>query len=357
MSIDVLVVDDSALVRKFLSEIINSEKDMNLAGTAHDPLFALEKLKKFNVDVILLDIEMPRMDGLTFLEKLMKVKPTPVIILSSLTKRNADITLKAFEVGAFEVLTKPDNMMELPEMESKIVQIIKSAADSKVKEKLKRQYKKHTSTVIKPTKTKLFTTSRSTTDKLIAIGSSTGGTTAIFDILSTLPVDIPGIVIVQHMPLKFSHAFASRLNNSLNLTVKVAEDGDKIQNGFVYIAPGEQHCSIKVSGAKYHIKLKKGPRINYHKPSVEILFNSVANNVGRNAVGIMLTGMGEDGSMAMKKMKDSGSYNIVQDEKSSVVWGMPGKAVEYGAANKVVPLDEISEELCRYINKSGVNNG
>lgn len=351
MSINVLIVDDSALVRKFLTEIINSIPEFNLVSTAYDPIYAIEKLKKYDVDVILLDIEMPRMDGLTFLEKLMKVRPTPVIILSSLTDKNAEISLKAFEVGAFEVLKKPENMMELPKMKTQIIQVIKEASSSKIRTKLANQYKKHNVKTEKKEPIKKFTTSRSTTDKIIVIGSSTGGTNAIYDILSQLPVDIPGIVIVQHMPLRFSEAFANRLNNSLNLNVKLAADGDRIQNGFVYIAPGEQHCSITVSGAKYHIKLKKGPRVNYHKPSVEILFNSAAKNAARNAVGIMLTGMGEDGSMAMRNMKDSGSFNIVQDEKSSVVWGMPGKAVEYGAASVVVPLENIAEELCKYLNR------
>lgn len=351
MSIDVLVVDDSALVRKFLTEIINTVDDINLVGTAFDPIYAIEKLKKNRVDVILLDIEMPRMDGLTFLEKLMKGKPTPVIILSSLTEKNAEISLRAIELGAFEVLQKPEDMMELPNMRKQLIEVIRGASRSNIKNKLISQYNKGRTQSKLPPPVKLFTATRSTTDKVIVVGSSTGGTTAIHDILSKLPIDLPGIVIVQHMPLRFSETFAKRLDNSLNLTVKLAKDGDRIQNGFVYIAPGEQHCEITVSGAKYLIKLKRGPRINYHKPSVEVLFNSAAVNAAGNAIGIMLTGMGEDGSMAMRKMKDVGSYNIVQDEKSSVVWGMPGKAVEYGAANIVVPLEDIAKELCKYFKK------
>lgn len=347
--INVLVVDDSALVRKYLTEIVNSEDDMNLVGTAFDPIFAFDKLKKYPVDVILLDIEMPRMDGLTFLEKLMQTIPTPVIILSSLTSKNADISLRAFELGAFDVIQKPENMMELPFMKEQLLEVIRGACSAKVRNKLIRQFESHKNIQKHPSSDKLFTTTSSTTDKIIVIGSSTGGTTAIYDILSKLPVDIPGIVIVQHMPLRFSETFAQRLNKTLNLTVKLARDGDRIQNGFVYIAPGEQHCAISVSGAKYLIKLKKGPRVNYHKPSVEILFNSAANFAASNAIGIMLTGMGEDGSLAMKKMKDAGSFNIVQDEKSSVVWGMPGKAFEYGAASIVAPLEKIAQELCKYI--------
>jgi len=352
--IDVLVVDDSALVRKVLSEIINRTEGLRLVDTAHDPLFAIEKLKKYKVDVIMLDIEMPRMDGLTFLEKLMRARPTPVIILSSLTTRNAQITLNALELGAFDVLAKPENILDLVQMEQDVVTAIRSAAGSGVNRKLQRQYEKKTErlTDAAASRDQLFTVSRKTTDKIIVIGSSTGGTTAVTEILHALPVDIPGIVIVQHMPLKFTYAFADRLNNELPLTVKIPESGERIQNGFVYIAPGDQHCSIQVSGAKYLIKLRDGPRVNYHKPSVTVLFNSAANFAGQNALGVMLTGMGEDGARAMKEMKDAGAYNIVQDEESSVVWGMPGKAYEYGAASVVLPLNKIAQEICRYLRET-----
>jgi two-component system, chemotaxis family, protein-glutamate methylesterase/glutaminase len=347
--IDVLVIDDSALVRKVLTDIIGKVHDVNLVDTAFDPIFAIEKLKKYKVDVIILDIEMPRMDGLTFLGKLMKAKPTPVIILSSLTQKNADISLQAFEQGAFDVLAKPEDILDLPELEMTLLNSIRSAGKPMVRGKLISRFNK-TAAPEKTIENKpLFTTSRSTTDKVIVLGSSTGGTTAIMDVLSELPVDIPGIVIVQHMPLRFSQAFADRLNRNLPLTVKIAESNDKIQNGFVYIAPGEQHCSISASGAKYYIRLREGPKVHYHRPSVSVLFNSVANYAGQNAIGVMLTGMGDDGSMAMKKMKDAGSYNIIQDEESSVVWGMPGKAFEYGAASAVMPLHKIAGEICRVL--------
>ncbi|MBI9109485.1 MAG: chemotaxis response regulator protein-glutamate methylesterase [Spirochaetales bacterium] len=351
--INILVVDDSALVRKVLSEIILKTNGMQLVATAHDPIFAIEKLKQHDVDVILLDIEMPRMDGLTFLEKLMKAKPTPVIILSSLTQKNAQITLHALELGAFDVLAKPDDILTLSEMEHIVVESIQNAAKSGVKKKLVKQFQRSEQKESSiPAPRTLFTTSRKTTDRIIVIGSSTGGTTAIADILKELPVDLPGIVIVQHMPLRFTHAFAERLNMFLPLSIKVAESGERINNGFVYIAPGEQHCSIAVSGAKYLIKLREGPRVNYHKPSVTVLFNSAANFAGQNAVGVMLTGMGDDGAKAMKEMKDAGSYNIVQDEESSVVWGMPGKAYEYGAASIVLPLNKIAERICSYLQES-----
>ena len=351
--IKVMVVDDSALVRKVLTDIITKTEGMTLVDTAHDPIFAIEKLKKHEADVIMLDIEMPRMDGLTFLEKLMRAKPTPVIILSSLTTRNATITLNAFEIGAFDVLAKPENILELPEMERTIIQSIRNAADSRVKNKLKQKFEKSFTPPKAVKEERLFTTSRKTTDKIILVGSSTGGTTAINEILRNLPVDVPGIVIVQHMPLKFTYAFAERLNNELPLTVKIAESDERIQSGFVYIAPGDRHCSIAVSGAKYILKLRDGPRVNYHKPSVTVLFNSAANFAGQNAVGVMLTGMGDDGAKAMKAMKDAGAYNIVQDEESSIVWGMPGKAYEYGAASKVLPLERIAEGICGYLRENG----
>ena len=352
--INVLIVDDSALVRKVLTEIIGKASDLNLAAAAFDPIFAVEKLKSTDVDVIVLDIEMPRMDGLTFLKRIMQAHPTPVIILSSLATKNADVTLQAFEYGAFDVITKPEDLLELPELEHQLVETIRQAAGSGVKNKLVRQYKQQTGETrdfhYEPAET-VFTGGTKTTDKIIVIGSSTGGTTALQTILASLPVDLPGIVIVQHMPVQFTAAFAHRLNTVLPVSVKLAESGEKIQQGFVYIAPGDTHCSIAVSGAKYIIKLRDGPRVNYHKPSVSMLFNSAANYAGRNAIGVMLTGMGDDGAMAMKKMKDSGSYNIVQDEESSVVWGMPGKAVEYGAAHIVLPLNKIAHEICSALTK------
>lgn len=349
MAINVLIVDDSALVRKVLTDIISKADDINLAAVAFDPIFAIEKLKKVEIDVIILDVEMPRMDGLTFLEKLMKAKPIPVIMLSSLTQKNANISLNAFELGAFDVLAKPNDILELPDMEKQVLDSIRNAGKSSVKGKLLNRYKKSTNEFSGTEPKPLFTSTRSTTDKIIVIGSSTGGTTAIMDILSELPVDMPGIVIVQHMPLRFTGSFAERLNDKLKLTVKLAESGEQIQKGVVYIAPGEQHCSITASGAKYKIVIKDGPKVHYCKPSVAVLFNSAANYCGRNTIGVMLTGMGQDGSMAMKKMKDAGSYNIVQDEESSIVWGMAGKAYEFGAASTVVPLNEIAGEICRFI--------
>lgn len=349
--INVLVVDDSALVRKILSEIILNAPDINLVDTAFDPIFAIEKLRKSKIDVILLDIEMPRMDGLTFLGKLMKAKPIPVIIISSLTDKNASLSLRAMEMGAFDVLTKPEYILDLPQLEQTLLEAIRNAGKPAVKEKLILQFKKSEKLPVSHKNEYLFTKSKNNGKKIIVIGASTGGTTAIFEILAKLPCDIPGIVIVQHLPLRFSHAFAERLNKNVSLTVKIAETNEKIQNGFVYVAPGEQHCSITAHSDNYFIKLREGPKVHYHKPSVSVLFNSVSNYAGPKAIGVMLTGMGDDGSMSMKKMKDSGSYNIIQDKESSIVWGMPGKAFEYGAATVVAPLKEIAGEICRALNK------
>lgn len=354
MKTNILVVDDSALVRKYLKEIFADEPDLNVIDTAHDPLFAIEKIKKHDIDVITLDVEMPRMDGITFLKKLMQVKPIPTIILSSLTDKNAKLTIQALELGAYDVILKPENLSDLPTMKEDLILKVKGAASSGLKDKLKDSYKKSGELFTKttPEKYQPITKNIKTTDKLIAIGSSTGGTVALTEVLSRLPYDIPGIVITQHMPQKFTKAFADRLNNNLPLHIKEAEDGDIVQNSFVYIAPGNIHLAVKASGAKYKLELKDGPPVNYHRPSVTVLFNSVANYVGQNAVGVMLTGMGDDGAKAMKSMKDNGSYNIVQDEKSSIVWGMPGKAYEYGAADTVLPVTDIAAEIVRFLNEN-----
>ncbi|MBN2652988.1 MAG: chemotaxis response regulator protein-glutamate methylesterase [Spirochaetales bacterium] len=349
MSIKVLAVDDSALVRKMIGDILEEADGIELVATAYDPIFAVEKLKKHPIDVIILDIEMPKMDGLTFLEKLMKVRPTPVIILSSLSKKNALITMQAFELGAFEVLEKTEDLFKLTEMKDLLINTIKNASVSDVRKKLASRFQ-HSRESSPRAPQKLFTQSRETTDKIIVIGSSTGGTTAVADILAELPADTPGVVVVQHLPRLFSQSFADRLNTKTHMTVKLAEHDEIIKTGFVYVAPGDIHCSIKASGAKYLINLRDGPRVNYHKPSVTVLFNSVANFAGKNSIGIMLTGMGDDGAMAMKKMKDAGSYNIVQDRDTSIVWGMPGKAFEYGAASVVSPLEKIPEYICKFLN-------
>jgi len=342
----VLIIDDSALVRKILSEIINSDPGLEVADTAMDPLFALQKLQKNPVDVVTLDIEMPRMDGISFLKKLMTEHPLPVVMISSMTAKNAAVTIEALALGAVDFILKPADLLNLQSLQTEVIQKIKNAAAVRL---ASRQFYQPSRTVItEPVKTQ-FSKTFSTTDKIIAIGSSTGGTVAIEEIIKALPVDIPGIVIVQHMPEHFTKAFAERLNSIYPFTIKEAQNNDQIKNGFIYIAPGNRHMTVKSTGGHYMIHIIDGPPMNGHKPSVSILFNSVANNVGKNAIGIMLTGMGEDGAHAMKNMKDEGSHNIAQDEESCVVFGMPKKAVEYGAVHKVLPLKQIPAYLVRYL--------
>ncbi|OHD53325.1 MAG: chemotaxis response regulator protein-glutamate methylesterase [Spirochaetes bacterium GWF1_41_5] len=349
--IKVLIIDDSALVRKILRTICEKDPGIEVVDTAQDPVFAVEKIKKFLPDVLTLDIEMPRMDGLTFLEKLMMQNPVPAVMISSLTARNAEITLRALELGAFDYVEKPKNIQELETLAETIIEKIKAAGHSSARSRLISIINRSRSTQEKKETPALITRQISTTDRIIALGSSTGGTVAIAEILKLLPVNIPGMVIVQHMPGTFTRSFAGRLNSICSLHVKEASDGDQIRDGFVYIAPGGLQCSIYSSGAKYFIKIQDGPPVNRHKPSVAVLFNSVANYAGKNAVGVMLTGMGDDGARAMRQMKDAGSFNIVQDEESSVVWGMPGSAVKYEAHNIISPLGSIAGEIIKAVSK------
>ena len=342
--INVCIIDDSALVRRVVSEIIEGTSNMILTVKSSNPLLAIKKLRTERVDVIILDIEMPGMDGLTFLKKIRNVKPISVIVLSSLIDKNAEITLRAYKYGAFEVLKKPENTSDLVFLKECLIKTIQRAAVRNVQDSmlsrnvlLKANYhipdnKKHNEP-----------------QKIIVIGSSTGGIGPLYDVLSKLPINTPGIIVVQHLPVHFSQGFAERLDSYLSLAVKLAENGEPVQKGTVYIAPGEYHCSIAVSNARYIIKLRDGPRINYHKPSVTALFNSIANYVKTNAIGIMLSGMGEDGAKAMRLMKDAGSYNIIQNEHTSVVWGMPGKVKEYGGESIILPSDKIAKEICRVL--------
>jgi two-component system chemotaxis response regulator CheB len=341
----VLVIDDSALVRKLLSEVINNSNDFEVVDTAMDPIFALNKLQKYDIDIITLDIEMPRMDGISFLQKIMTENPIPVIVISSLTSKNADVTLKALSLGAFDYILKPQNLTDLSSLSKTIINKLSHACKSKIPTKLKSIIVKKDDTSHFNFPKDHFTRQYNTTDKIIAIGSSTGGTVAIERILEKLPPTVPGIVIVQHMPKQFTKAFADRLNSIYSLNIKEAENNDRIVSGSVYIAPGDKHMVIKPSGGHYHIGIIDGPLVNGHKPSVATLFNSIAHHCPKNTIGVMLTGMGEDGSKAMRYMRDEGSYNIVQDEATSVVFGMPKKAIEYGAAHKVLPIHEISKHI------------
>lgn len=353
--IKVVVVDDSALVRSILSEIINRQTDMECIGAAADPLLAREMIRNLNPDVITLDIEMPKMDGLDFLSRLMRLRPMPVVMVSTLTERGAEVTLKALELGAVDFVAKPkigvaDGIRLLAD---DITDKIRIAAKAHIR-------RSHAALPASPTGAAAHASSappppakpvtmaslgRLSTEKIIFIGASTGGTEATKDVLLNLPADCPAVVITQHMPPGFTKSYAARLDGLCRIRVKEAQDGERILPGHGYIAPGGFHLSVERSGANYIARVQDGEPVNRHKPSVEVLFHSAARVVGPNALGIMLTGMGADGAKAMKVMKDAGAYNFVQDEASCVVFGMPREAIAAGAADEVLPLSQIAPRL------------
>lgn len=351
--IKVLIIDDSALVRQVLTSIIEKSKNMDVVGSARDAIDAREKIKQLNPDVLTLDIEMPKMDGVTFLKNLMRLRPMPVVMISTLTEAGADITLEALEVGAVDFISKPkiDVKNALEEYSELIISKIEIAAKANV-----REYKNKTSThkATKKLDADAVLEKRTgeirfkTTDKIVAIGASTGGTEAIKEVLESLPESSPGIVISQHIPFAFSRAFTERVNKASQMTVCEPEDKQKILPGHAYIAPGDKHLIVERSGAEYICRLNDGPAVSRHKPSVDVMFRSVAQNVGPNAMGVMLTGMGADGAQGMLEMKQQGAYNISQDEDSCVVWGMPGAAVKIGAVDKEFSLSKIANEILRY---------
>lgn len=336
MPIKVLVVDDSALVRRMLTEILNRDPEFEVVGAARDPFEARDLIKQLKPDVLTLDVEMPRMDGLTFLRNLMRLRPMPVLMVSSLTERGADVTMQALELGAVDFVTKPglglsDGLERLAEELGGKLKVVASArvqAREAPKPAASRGSKlaKHLHT----------------TDRLIAIGASTGGTEAIARLFESLPPDSPGIVIVQHIPEVFSARFAERLDGSSALVVREARDGEQILLGHAYVAPGNHHLSVVRSGARYFCKVTQTERVNRHRPAVDVLFDSMAKEVGPNAVGVLLTGMGDDGANGLLAMRQAGSPTIAQDSQTSVVWGMPGEAVKRGAAAEVLPIDAIA---------------
>lgn len=349
--ISVIVIDDSALVRKLLSEILNSDPELEVVATAGDPYQAREKIKQFNPDVLTLDVEMPKMDGVTFLRNLMRLRPMPVVMVSTLTEKGAQITLEALALGAFDFVEKPklDLSQTLATYSDEIISKVKAAAGvqhEQLNQKAMLQVDERlTADAILAKSSKNIPLK--TTEKIVAIGASTGGTEAIKTVLCALPANAPGIVITQHIPASFSAPFADRVNKMSALNVSQAEDGQQILPGHAYIAPGDKHLLVERSGARYYCRLNDGPAVSRHKPSVDVLFRSVAQNVGANAIGIMLTGMGDDGARGMMEMKENGASNIVQDEKSSVVWGMPGAAYKLGAAELMLPLDKIAQEIMK----------
>ena len=345
--IRVIVVDDSALVRSLLSEIINRQRDMECIGTANDPLVAREMIRELNPDVITLDVEMPRMDGIDFLGRLMRLRPMPVVMISTLTERGAEVTMKALELGAIDFVAKPRVGLAsgLNDLAAQIVDKIRVAAVAQVRRAPVRDAVPAGGGAAHAPASASALLGRLSTEKLICIGASTGGTEAIKEVLVQMPADSPAIVITQHMPPGFTTSFAARLNGLCQITVKEAVNGERILPGHAYIAPGGTQFHVARSGANYVAVVDDGPPVNRHKPSVEVLFKSAAVVVGRNAFGIMLTGMGNDGAAAMREMKDAGSYNYVQDEATCIVFGMPREAIAHGAADEVLPLGQIAPAL------------
>jgi two-component system chemotaxis response regulator CheB len=348
----VVVVDDSALVRSLLTEIINRQPDMECVGAAADPLVAREMIRNLDPDVITLDVEMPRMDGIDFLSKLMRLRPMPVVMVSTLTERGADVTMRALELGAVDFVAKPkigvaDGMRQLSE---DITDKIRVASKAQVRRASAPLPSVTATNTALPSRPALPTpVGRLSTEKIIFIGASTGGTEATKEVLMNLPPDAPAVVITQHMPPGFTTSYSKRLDGLCRIRVKEATDGERVLPGHAYIAPGGLHLSVERSGANYIARVRDGDPVNRHKPSVEVLFLSAARVVGPNAVGIMLTGMGADGARAMREMRDAGSFNVCQDEASCVVFGMPREAINHGAANEVLPLQQIAPRVIDHL--------
>jgi two-component system chemotaxis response regulator CheB len=347
VTIKVLIVDDSALIRKMLTEIIGQQPGMQVVGAAPDPYVAREMIKALNPDVLTLDVEMPRMDGLSFLEKLMRLRPMPVLMISSLTEAGSDITLRALELGAVDFISKPklDIVRGMQAYSEEIADKIQAAASARLRRPL------NGGAPVAPSGGAVTSLrSLGTTEKILAVGASTGGTEATRDFLMQLPPDCPGILIAQHMPEAFTKNYAKRLDGLCpKLTIKEAEGGERVLPGHVYIAPGHSHLVLKRSGANYVTELDHGPPVNRHRPSVDVLFHSVARCAGVNAIGVLLTGMGKDGAAGMFEMKQAGAYNFAQDEASCVVFGMPKVAIEMGGVDEVVALRDMGERVVAHL--------
>lgn len=350
--IRVVVVDDSALIRGLLREIIDAAPDMACVAVAPDPLVARERIRELNPDVVTLDVEMPKMDGLEFLSRLMRLKPTPVVMVSSLTERGTEIALRALELGAVEIVAKPkiDIVNGMNSYADEIRDKIRAAAQSTVgKGPVIAVPPSHSADAVLPKHSRPLLKS----EKLIIVGASTGGTEALKEFLQPMPADAPGILITQHMPEMFTRSFAARLDSLCRITVKEAEHGERVLPGHAYIAPGHSHLLLGVSGANYICELSQAPPVNRHRPSVDVLFRSAANVAGRNAVGVILTGMGKDGAQGMLEMKQAGAYNFAQDELSCVVFGMPKEAIAAGGVDEILPLREIAPRLLSWLQNKG----
>ncbi len=350
MTIKVLIVDDSALIRSVMSEIISSQPDMEEVGVAPEPLVARELIKQTNPDVLTLDVEMPKMDGLDFLEKLMRLRPMPVVMVSSLTERGSEITMRALELGAVDFVTKPkisiqSGMREYTEL---IADKIRAASRARVKARTIAAAKPGEGGALPQLRNPLMSS-----EKLIIIGASTGGTEAIREFLQRMPSDCPGILIAQHMPEGFTTSFAKRLDSLCKISVREAAGDERVLPGHAYIAPGHSHLTLVRSGANYMTRIDQTEPVNRHRPSVDVLFKSAAISAGKNAVGVILTGMGKDGAMGMLQMKMAGAYNFAQDEASCVVFGMPREAIAVGGVNEVAPLTEIPAKVLNYLSTQG----
>jgi two-component system chemotaxis response regulator CheB len=358
MAIKVLIVDDSAVVRQVNRETLEKEADIEVIGAVPDPLFAIERMKQVWPDVLVIDIEMPRMDGITFLKKIMSERPTPTVVCSSLAETGAAATMEALAAGALAIITKPKMGVKqfLQDAGSDLVSAVRAASRANMR-------RVHASTAVNNPGPKLSADAMmaamaagnrallaNTTDKIIAIGTSTGGTQALEAVLTKLPATTSGIVIVQHMPEKFTAMFADRLNNICALEVREAKDGDRVMPGRALIAPGGRHMMLKRSGAQYYVEVRDGPVVNRHKPSVDVLFRSVAQAAGRNALGVIMTGMGDDGARGMKEMHDAGAETVAEDESTCIVFGMPAEAIKLGGVDRIRPLDQIPAEILRYSN-------
>ena len=348
--IKVLIVDDSAVVRQALTDVLNADEGIQVIGAAADPLIAERKIQQERPDVITLDVEMPRMDGLTFLKKIMAQDPIPVVMCSSLTAKGADATMKSLQYGAVEIINKPKfgARQYLEESRILICDAVKAAARARVRRLaslVSEPEPKYSADVVldRPRKVESF----QTTEKIVAIGASTGGTEALRVFLQQLPYDSPGVVIVQHMPQHFTAAFSKRLNGICNIDVKEAADGDTVLPGRALIAPGNKHMLLKRSGARYYVQIKEGPLVCRHRPSVDVLFRSVARYAGMNAIGVIMTGMGDDGARGMAEMKQAMAVNLAQDEATCVVFGMPQEAIKRGGVDKILPLEDLAQEVMR----------
>lgn len=346
--IRVLIVDDSALMRQVLAMLLSNDGEIEVVGAAPDPYIAREKIKSLTPDVLTLDVEMPKMDGLTFLEKLMRGHPMPVVMVSSLTEAGCQTTLRALELGAVDFITKPkiDLREGMEEVAQDLIGKIKAAACVKVRPK------QHAASG-EVTSAKLISSAMiKTTDTIIAIGSSTGGTEAVKEVLESLPPNTPPIVITQHMPERFTKTWADRMNSLCRISVKEAEDGDSVLQGHALIAPGGYHMALVRSGARYTVRINQDPPVNRHRPSVDVLFASVARYAGANAIGVILTGMGGDGAKELLTMKQAGAFTIAQDEASCVVFGMPKEAIKLGGVDKILPLGDIAGAVLTHVSRS-----